>query len=508
MPNRRPVTRGLTIAIALVALAATAPGAFAASATKSGDTIVYAVTAVNPFSQDLLIEFKEGRFVFTERGNEKRSLLSAEAGCSKGDGKVLSCDGGGVTKVTVSTQFGDDVVLVDSSVTVPVEFTMGLGGDQATGGPGADIFRGGSVGGFGDDTFEGVGGDDTFFAGPGKDFMNGGEGSDTVNYSERILRESVSLDDEANDGDPTDIPLDIDALSLSGSDNVKGTENIVGGSARDTLVGNDAANKLDGGNAEDTIEGRGGADTLIGGNGNDEILARSAAAGQPDPDTQITCGGGQDTVTADPEDGPAIAADCEDIDCGGCDLPPAGSPPGTPAQSPEIAAIDPPGGANDADEGTGDGGSGQPPDPDGDGPQQAPDALPPRVQIVSNGVVPLKSNGRIPVRIFCIYRADRCGGSLTLKTKSKLTVNVGRKTKTIAKGKTISTADLAPIRWGNSDPVQMKASALFRAILPLLRKPNTKVQAILLSRDIAGGADAPEARATGELTVSAKRKRK
>jgi hypothetical protein len=123
-------------------------------------------------------------------------------------------------------------------------------------------------------------------------------------------------------------------------------------------------------------------------------------------------------------------------------------------------------------------------------------------------VVPLKSNGRIPVRIFCIYRADHCGGSLTLKTTAGIKVKVGRKTKTIAKNTTISTADLAPIRWGNSDPVQLKASPLFRAILPLLKKPSTKVKAILVSRDTAGGADAPEARATGEITVAAKPARK
>ena len=78
----------------------------------------------------------------------------------------------------------------------------------------------------------------------------------------------------------------------------------------------------------------------------------------------------------------------------------------------------------------------------------------------------------------------------------------------VAKGKTISTADLAPIRWGNSDPVQLKASPLFRALLPLLKKPNADVKAFLVSRDVAGGADAPEARATGVLTVAAKPARK
>ena len=37
---------------------------------------------------------------------------------------------------------------------------------------------------------------------------------------------------------------------------------------------------------------------------------------------------------------------------------------------------------------------------------------------------------------------------------------------------------------------------------------NPKVKAILVSRDIAGGSDAPEARATGDITVAAKSARK
>jgi hypothetical protein len=500
MPARRIL---LALVCALSALAVTAAAANAATADVKNGAVVYDVDIQNPFAQELLVEFKDGRYVFTESGSEPRISLNAKTGCKKDEGKVMSCNGSGVTRVIVETENFDDVVTVGSGVTVPVSFSMGQGGDQATGGPAADTFLGGAVVGLGNDVFEGKAGDDVFQAGINADVMLGGDGTDTADYSARALREEVSLDDEPNDGDPTDL-ASLDTAALSGADNVKEIENVKGGSARDTLIGNDQANKLEGGNAADTLEGRGGADTLIGGNGNDEILARSAKDGTPDPDASISCGGGQDTVTADKEDGPAIAADCEDVDCGNCELPPAGSPPNTPSPAPEIAAQDPPGGANDADEGAGPGGSGDPPDPDGAGPQQPPPPKPPRVQIVSSGVVPLKANGNIPVRIFCIYRADRCGGSLTLKTTAKITAKVGKKKRTIPKGTTISTKDLAPIRWGNSEPVQMKASALFRTILPRLGKPRTKVRAFLVSRDVAGGANAPEARANGDVTVAAK----
>src|SRR4051794_23296760 len=496
--KRRPL---IAIAAGLAALAA-APAAQAATAEVKGDKVVYDLDLTNPFAQDLLVELKGDKFVFTERGNENRALLNAKAGCSKGDGKVISCNAGSVKTVTISTENFDDVVTVDASVTVPVEIELGQGGDQGTGGSGNDLFKGGLLQGLGNDTLEGKAGDDTFVAGPNADLMTGGDGSDTVDYSGRQIRQAVSLDDEGNDGDFTDL-ASLDTAAISGADNAKQIENITGGGGKDEFTGNDQANVLIGNGSADTLEGRGGADTYKGGNGNDEILARTPTQGVSDKDTLISCGGGQDRVLADPED--VVDSDCEDIDCGNCEVIPPGQ---TESPAPGIAAVDPPGGANDADEGTGPGGSGSPPDPDGDGPEQAPPAKAPEVQIVSNGVVPLKANGRIPVRIFCIYRADHCGGSLTLKTNEKIKVKVGKKVRSIAKGKTISSADLAPIRWGNSEPVQLKASPLFRALLPLLKKPNADVKAILVSRDVAGGDDAPEATANGVLTVAAKPARK
>jgi hypothetical protein len=236
----------------------------------------------------------------------------------------------------------------------------------------------------------------------------------------------------------------------------------------------------------------------------DDILAKTESQGTADPDAKIECGGGQDRVEADTEDGPAISTDCETIECNGCQEPPEDSPPGTPPPSPEIAAIDPVA----ENEGTGPGGGGPQPDPDGAGPQPAPPPLPPDIEVVSGGVVPLKANGRVPVRVVCIYRADRCVGSLTLRAGSTIKAKVRGKTKRIKKGTVIGKADLAPLRWGNSAPVNVKVSALFRQIVPRLKKPRTKIRATLKSTDVSGGANAPEATANGGLTVAAKRARK
>ena len=497
--------RRLVIAlVASVAALVAAPSALAATVEVSGNAIVYDVDIQNPFAQDLLVEFKEGRYIFTERGSELRAALNPNAGCRKDDGKVMSCSGTGVERMVIETENLDDVVEIGTGVNVRVAFSLGQGGDQANGTPQGDRYVGGALAGLGNDTLEGLAGNDTFEAGPNADLMKGGDGFDVFDLSERGLRQTVSLDNEPNDGDPSDV-ASVDSISLTGADNAQGIEHVIGGGVKDTITGDNAANKIEGRNGADVLEGRGGADELIGGNGNDEILARSPDAGTPDPDAKIECGGGQDIVTADAEDGPKIAADCEDIDCGNCDLPPADAPPGTPPASPEIAAIDPPGGTNDADEGAGPGGSGSPPDPDGAGPQPAPAPLPPRVEVVSGGVVPLKANGRVPVRVICIYRADRCQGSLTLRTTSTIKTKVRRKTRTIKKGTVIGRADLAPLRWGNSAPVQVGVSKLFRTILPRLKKPRTKVRATLLSRAVSGG---PEATARGDMTVAAKRARR
>src|SRR3954463_15701898 len=208
MPQREATPQGrrmskkrrLPIAVAAgLAVLAAAPAAHAATAEVKGTAVVYDLDIQNPFAQDLLVEFKGDKYVFTERGNENRFLLNAKTGCSKGDGKVISCNGSGVTKVTVSTENFDDVVTVADSVTVPVEIELGQGGDQGTGGSGADLFKGGLLQGLGNDTLEGKGGDDTFVAGPNADLMTGGPGLDTGDYSGRQIRQAISLDGEGND---------------------------------------------------------------------------------------------------------------------------------------------------------------------------------------------------------------------------------------------------------------------------------------------------------------------
>src|SRR5690348_7200699 len=92
---------------------------------------------------------------------------------------------------------------------------------------------------------------------PGPDQYNGGDGIDTVSYEQVLGDVTVTLDDVADDG-------------LRGDDNVHmDVENVTGGCADDTLIGDGGDNVLNGGPGDDVVDGGLGADTLDGGYGED-----------------------------------------------------------------------------------------------------------------------------------------------------------------------------------------------------------------------------------------------
>jgi Ca2+-binding RTX toxin-like protein len=91
--------------------------------------------------------------------------------------------------------------------------------------------------------------------------MYGESGFDTADYSARVAPVVASIDLASNDG-------------VAGeNDNLNGdVERIVGGSAGDTLTGDDSfLNSLEGRGGPDDLHGAGGVDLLDGGNGTDTI---------------------------------------------------------------------------------------------------------------------------------------------------------------------------------------------------------------------------------------------
>lgn len=186
------------------------------------------------------------------------------------------------------------------------------GADTVSGNDGADTLLAGADG-FGvpgtADTINGGAGNDVFLAGNGTTFggtgdggdtFNGGGGIDRADYSNRQAEVDVSLDGVANDGEDGEL------------DNIEAdVENVTGGSGGDTLIGNEADNRLHGGdgNGADTITGGDGDDRIFGGygftdeddgidlldgqNGDDEIYSRDDAA------ETVECGAGTDSTDAD-----------------------------------------------------------------------------------------------------------------------------------------------------------------------------------------------------------------
>jgi Ca2+-binding RTX toxin-like protein len=111
-------------------------------------------------------------------------------------------------------------------------------------------------------------------------------------------------------------------------------DELIGGPLADVIDGGTGWDKLTGGDGDDTLTGREGEDALAGGSGNDVLVGSeepdSFDGGPGDDDIRsrdgvpetVTCGDGNDRVTADPTD--ITGLDCESVDRAlpGSDPPP------------------------------------------------------------------------------------------------------------------------------------------------------------------------------------------
>jgi Ca2+-binding RTX toxin-like protein len=147
---------------------------------------------------------------------------------------------------------GNDVLTGNSNANV---LTGGAGNDDLSGGPGAADCAGKG------DVLNGGEGNDRFTMGPianCADEVIGGTGRDTVDYQYRSEGLIITIDNAANDGEPSE------------NDNVKNdVEVVVGGSGNDTITGGSGNDELHGGAGDDVLNGGAGNDTLIGNAGND-----------------------------------------------------------------------------------------------------------------------------------------------------------------------------------------------------------------------------------------------
>jgi Ca2+-binding RTX toxin-like protein len=203
--------------------------------------------------------------------------------------------GGGIDTVTYAARANGATVTMDGVADdgeLGEADNVGADIENAVGGPGDDTLIGSSsandlVGAAGDDTIDGAGGGDTLAGGSGSDRLTGGAGADTVaagDGSDTVLEGAGNDDLEGGaGGDTLDYSGVATAMTLTlssfspqntvgaGIDTLVAFENLVGGTAADTLGGDGNANVLSGNSGNDTIIGDGGDDTISGDLGTDTV---------------------------------------------------------------------------------------------------------------------------------------------------------------------------------------------------------------------------------------------
>jgi Ca2+-binding RTX toxin-like protein len=107
-------------------------------------------------------------------------------------------------------------------------------------------------GGSANDTLTGDASANLFRGGGGKDLLNGAGGLDTADYSDKTAAVQVSLNGA------TQVGVKIAGVA---EDAILNIENVIGGAANDTLVGDALANLFRGGSGKDLLDGGAGLDT-------------------------------------------------------------------------------------------------------------------------------------------------------------------------------------------------------------------------------------------------------
>jgi Ca2+-binding RTX toxin-like protein len=102
------------------------------------------------------------------------------------------------------------------------------------------------------DTLNSDDGDDVLKGGAGADALDGGVGLDTAEYSDKTFTVVATLNGSGNA---------IVAVRRFAEDTIVNIENLIGGSAADTLTGDDRANLFRGGGGADHLDGGAGSDT-------------------------------------------------------------------------------------------------------------------------------------------------------------------------------------------------------------------------------------------------------
>jgi Ca2+-binding RTX toxin-like protein len=204
---------------------------------------------------------------------------------TRGDDQVQAGNKDGKARLS----FGSNLPWIESANQEELRVSTGPGNDKIVARGGGDVgdvltFKLKAWGGAGDDSLQGGNADDELYGGSGDDrfttaddkdggdLYEGGEGADLLTYENRKKSLTITVDEQANDGEENE------------SDDVRDSiETLIGGSADDSI--SLGAN-------DNFITGGPGNDTLNGGDGDDIFYERIEKKGND----VMNGGPGEDTV--------------------------------------------------------------------------------------------------------------------------------------------------------------------------------------------------------------------
>lgn len=244
-----PVRRRSILLTALAALLlCTAPAAAGGLVELDGVVLRYTGDDIEP--SNVTIDHVDGTLRLDE--NASRMTVALGSACTLDEtGYRVECPDTGIERIEVR------LGLLGSDVRIRADLPT-----KIDGGPGDDLI----VGGPSEDAIDGGYGQDILAGGPGADLLRGGADKDLVTYNDRIAADGTLLPRRSG------VRMQIGRPDWSGS-----------GDERDTI--------------ERDVE------QLQGAAGADRLSLRDGRA------TEVACGTGRDTVTADPRD--VLDIDCD-----------------------------------------------------------------------------------------------------------------------------------------------------------------------------------------------------
>lgn len=218
-------------------------------------------------------------------GDDSNNQLVGKGGNDtlRGGAGIDSLDGG---QGSDTADFSDKTTAVAAALNGLNQITVTVGGaaedrlvgiENLIGGAGNDTLTGDVLA----NLINGGNGDDSLKGGAGADVLDGGAGSDTADYSDKTIAVLVTLNGASRV---------IAKVGAANEDALSNIENLIGGSANDTLKGDTFNNRLSGGM---------GRDSLTGGLGSDQFVFNSALNGTTNLDTITDFLSGGDKLALD-----------------------------------------------------------------------------------------------------------------------------------------------------------------------------------------------------------------